>query len=88
MFSQRNTGNRVINLLAATNGHPQREILFSNDDTQPCTVQITGAQTGVNVTFTLKAGEIIDERLAEFDNIIITSSGPWRTYMRSGRIAA
>lgn len=87
-FTDKDTGNKVINILAIDNGHPQRELLFANDHTEACTVQVTGALTGVNITFNIDAGEVIDERLPEFDNIIIVSGGPWRTYTRSGRMAA
>lgn len=64
---------------------PVRELFLSNDSAIDNLVfQILG--DSVDLTFTLLPQETIDERFLEFTKIVITASGNWRWYVRSGRI--
>jgi hypothetical protein len=76
------TGNLVL-----TMDHPMRELFVSNDDaTSSLTVQVLG-DAGLDVTFTLLHGEVLNERFTEFTSAIVTATGAWRWIVRSGRIS-
>ena len=62
-----------------------REIFVSNDADTVMTVQILGP-ANYTVTITLYGGETLEERCFDFTQVIITATGDWRAYTRSGRI--
>jgi len=75
------TGNQVL-----TMDHPMRELFVSNDDaTESLTVQVLG-DAGLDITFTLLHGEVLNERFTEFTSAIVTATGSWRWICRSGRV--
>ena len=84
----------VYEFYAGTGNHTEvfplamRELVFTNDSDATMTVQILGIN-GLNVTATIRAGEVLDERFPEFDTVVIvapTGKG-WRFYPRSHLIA-
>lgn len=76
------TGNEVL-----TMDHPMRELYFANDSVgdNSLTLVISG-DAALSLTFTLKAGETINERFPEFNLVTITATDDWRWYVRSGRV--
>ena len=81
-----NTGNYTREFASV-----QREILFSNDadkETPPlqldtyCTVRLEGPG-GVDYSFTVYYGEVLDERLPPFNKITITANYKWRYWTRA-----
>lgn len=70
-----------------TMDHPMRECFFTNDSTlnQSSAIQFLGPN-GLNLNFTIYAGETFNERLPEFLSINITATDLWRAYVRSGRV--
>lgn len=66
--------------------YPMRELLISNDDaTASLTFTISG-DDGSTATFTLQAGDVLDERFYPFKEVNITATGAWRYIVRSGVI--
>ena len=76
------SGNRILNM-----DHPMRELYVANDsDGSDLVIQITG-ESGLDISFTLKPGDTIDERLPEFLTVTVTATDSWRWYVRSARTA-
>lgn len=66
--------------------YAMRELLISNDDASASlTVQVT-SDSGYTITITVNAGEILDERFYPFNQVIVTGTGAWRYFVRSGLI--
>jgi hypothetical protein len=66
--------------------YAMRELLLSNDDASASlTVNVT-SDSGYTITFTVLAGEVLDERYYPFNKIIVTATGAWRYLVRSGLI--
>lgn len=64
-----------------------REVLISNDSTtDDLTIQVVGPAS-LNITITVKAYEVLDERFPEFSGVSIVATGAWRFLVRSGLIA-
>lgn len=60
----------------------QREILVANDSTtDDMTVQIIGPAS-LNTTFRIKPYEVLDERMPEFNQVVIEAVGTWRFWTR------
>lgn len=75
------TGNQTLYMQ-----YVMRELLISNDDaTADLTVTVTGP-ADYTFTFTLQAGDILDERFYPFDTVAVTATGAWRYIVRSGQI--
>lgn len=66
-----------------------KELVFSNDSTGTITVQVLSpAPASLNISFVLLKGEVLDERLPDFTQVVISASGlAWRFYTRMGLIA-
>lgn len=66
--------------------YSMREILIANDDASAdLTFTLTGPASQ-NFTFTVKAGDVLDERFYPFDTVAVTATGAWRYIVRSGVI--
>lgn len=78
-------GTQVSGNSTLTMDHPMREIFISNDNNSNMTIVISGL-AGLNMTFLLLPGETLNERLPLFQTVVVTASGVWRWYVRSGRI--
>lgn len=76
-----NSGNATL-----TMDFPMRELFLSNDGNGNLTIQVIG-NASLNLNFLLLPGETFNERLPLFTSLIITTSGAWRYYVRSGRVA-
>lgn len=75
------SGNKVLSFTYA-----MRELYITNDDPEAdLTVVVTG-EASLSLTFTLKAGEYLDERFPEFLAVTVTATGAWRWYTRSGLV--
>lgn len=75
------TGNQVLSM-----DHPMRELWLTNDsESDSITVQITG-EASLDITFTLKPNETLNERFYEFTTVTVTAAGAWRWYVRSGLV--
>ena len=72
--------------LTLTMDFPMREVWLGNDSNSNLTAVFTG-NASLNMTFLLLPGEILNERLPLFNQIVVTCSGAWRYYVRSGRVA-
>ena len=87
--SENSTGNKLL-----TFEHLQRDLMFCNDadreipplqlDTS-CTVRVMGPD-GLDQSFLVYYGEVIDERLVPFNTVEITSNYKWRIIVRSGML--
>lgn len=75
------SGNQTL-----TMDFPMREIFISNDSNSNLTAVFTGI-ANLNMSFLLLPGETINERLPLFNQVVVTCSGLWRYYVRSGRVA-
>lgn len=78
----------VYESYAGTGAHTEnfpyvmRELLFSNDSNGDLTVQVLGPSS-LNITITVKAYEVLDERFTDFSQIVITGAGAWRFWPRT-----
>lgn len=63
--------------------HLMRELCFTNDGSGDIDVQVVGP-ADLNITITLKGGEVLDERFPPFSGVAIVGPGQeWRFYTRS-----
>jgi hypothetical protein len=58
-------------------GSNREELVIINDGTADLSFT-----AGLYTSWTLKPGEVFDERIAEFDSITITATGAFRGYVR------
>lgn len=65
--------------------YAMRELVFSNDSAGTINFQVIGPYS-LNITFQVLAGDVVDERFSEFTSVVVTGSGAWRFYPRTGLI--
>jgi len=78
--STQESGNQTL-----TMDFPMRELFISNDSNSNITFTVTG-NASLNMSFLLLPGEVFDERLPLFNQVVVTASGVWRYRVRGGRV--
>lgn len=74
------SGNQTLTL-----GHTMRELLLSNDHASAALTLTVHTALG-DLSFSVKAGEVLDERYPVFESITVAASGAWRYIARSGEL--
>lgn len=68
--------------------YPMRELLIANDSSSDdLTFTLTDSTAAYTITFTLKPGDISDERYYPFTEVNVVATGAWRYIVRSGSIS-
>lgn len=76
------TGNVTLNFSVMA-----REFFITNDSTDENDLSFTLTdQDGQTYTFTVKAGEHLEERYVPFNKVVVTATDGWRWIAKSGRV--